>query len=94
MVVTAVVQTINSAKTLQHFGYYYNTRHSEAFEREDDPTPCLPSHSWEFLGDAMKQHQYCMKSFEIYENVDTTLVRNVYPNGRNVGRFGSFANFP
>ncbi|USP76960.1 hypothetical protein yc1106_04234 [Curvularia clavata] len=94
MDVTAVVQMVQSVKALQNFGYEYSTRHWEPFGREDIPVSHLPAHFWKPLGDAMKQHQYSLKCLKAFETVDKALAHNGYPDGRNVGFFGSFADFP
>ncbi|KNG46581.1 hypothetical protein DDE82_001328 [Stemphylium lycopersici] len=91
--ISAFTQMISSLKALRSLTYHRSTRDWEPFGAARNPLSNWPEHSWERLGDAMRQHQSSLEEFSAFDDSDNTVMDIVYPNGRNFGLLGSFKDF-
>ena len=91
--ISALTQMISSMKALQNLHYGRDTHFWEPFGTEENPFSVWPEHSWEHLGDALRQHRSSLETFDVFDDSDSSILDELYPDGKNFGVLGSFHDF-
>ncbi|KAH7399629.1 hypothetical protein BKA66DRAFT_452242, partial [Pyrenochaeta sp. MPI-SDFR-AT-0127] len=90
----ALAQVLLIMRGLKKLDYQYSTRNWEPLGPIDKPKTYWAYHTWNVVGDALRTQKQSLQFISLEDFSDQELIKIVYPQGRDIGKLGSFKDFP